>query len=372
MNTLTKITIIADSNIAELDNYFNSEILTTEINLIRMVGREITADIINHHQADALLVRSVTQVNHNLLADNKSVKFVGSATIGTDHIDETYLQKKNIFFTNAIGCSKNSVAQYVITAILQLNKVQKKSTIVDKTLGIIGLGNIGTCLVNYADDLGLKILAYDPFLTKEQMITKNSKIQPVNFQQLLTQSDIISLHVPLTKSSQSDFPTYHLIDKQALNLMKSGCLLINSARGQVIKEADLLADMAQTGRQVVLDVFEFEPEIRAELLTKITIATPHIAGYTLEGKLRGTEIIYQAFCHYFNLPIKQTMINLLPKNPFYWQDLLTDLSSENLVKFYDIIYDDKQLRAKLMNNQIAGKDFDNLRKNYPLRREWQN
>ncbi len=184
MNIPTQITIIADSNIAELDNYFNSEILTTEINLIRMVGRDITADIINHHQADALLVRSVTQINKTLLENNQSVKFVGSATIGTDHIEQDYLAEKNIYFSNAVGCSKNSVAQYVITAILQLNKVQKKSAI----LGIIGLGNIGSCLANYADDLGLKILAYDPFLTKEQMLDKNPHIQPVNFQQLLTQS----------------------------------------------------------------------------------------------------------------------------------------------------------------------------------------
>ncbi len=370
MNILlnSTITIIADSNIAELNNYFNAQILATDVIVIAMAGRDITAEIINQYQADALLVRSVTQVNQNLLKNNESVKFVGSATIGTDHIDQDYLAKKNIYFSNAVGCSKNSVAQYVITAILQLNKIQKKSEI----LGIIGLGNIGSCLTNYADDLGLKILAYDPFLTKKQMIAKNPNIQPVNFQQLLTQSDIISLHVPLTKSSQSQFPTYHLIDKQAFNLMKKNCLLINSARGQVIKEADLLADIEQTGKQVVLDVFEFEPKISGELLTKLAIATPHIAGYTLEGKLRGTEIIYQAFCQYFQLPIKQNMANLLAKNPFYWQNLLRNLSTENLAKFYDILHDDKKLREKLLQNQVAGKDFDNLRKNYPLRREWQN
>lgn len=239
-------------------------------------------------------------------------------------------------------------------------------------LGIIGLGNIGSTLASYAADLGWQILGYDPLLPA-------SAINNASFEQVLTQSDVISLHVPLTRVEDSDYPTYHLIDKQALAKIANSTILINSARGPVISEADLLLDFDNNPqRRVVLDVFEHEPVVTAELLNKLSIATPHIAGYTLEGKLRGTQIIFDEFLNVFGpqglgevaVEAVYLMDELLPENPYRWQQLKQ--APEQLPKFYDIEADDALLRESVDNeaDAVLGPDFDALRKNYALRREW--
>lgn len=372
------LTIIADANISHLNDYFNSALLGLDINLITMAGRDINADVLATHQPDALLVRSVTKVNTDLLADNQSVKYVGSATIGTDHIDIAYLTNRGICFANASGCSKHSVAQYVVTSILtlRLQLVGQKCHV-----GIIGLGNIGGTLAKYVQDLGWQVLGYDPLLPQSDINNCSS------LQELLSQSDVVSLHVPLTSSNtiSSDnsnktklhptpYPTLHLINEQTLAMMNPDALLINSARGAVIKESALLQDITKhkaQGRQVVLDVFEHEPVVSAKLLSSIDIATPHIAGYSLEGKLRGTQMIYEAMCVHFGLPIKQKITNLLPHNPYHWQTLQQNFNQ--LDDYYAILKDDADLRAVCDNasGQVNADDFDALRKNYLLRREWQ-
>ena len=195
----------------------------------------------------------------------------------------------------------------------------------------------------------------------------------------MTQSDVISLHVPLTEVEDSDYPTYHLIDKQALTKIPNTTILINSARGPVISEADLLLDFDNNPqRQVVLDVFEHEPVVTAGLLNKLSIATPHIAGYTLEGKLRGTQIIFDEFLNVFGpqglgevaVEAVYLMDELLPENPYRWQQLKQ--APEQLPKFYDIEADGALLRESVDNeaHAVLGPDFDALRKNYALRREW--
>lgn len=374
------LTILADSNIAHLHDYFNERILQQTINVIAVAGRDIDAAMIAEYQPDALLIRSVTQVNAELLKDNDSVKYVGSATIGTDHVDQDYLRERGIYFSNAAGCSKHSVAQYVLTAIFNLrpqywlsdNSGISDSQAVSVRLGIIGLGNIGSTLAGYAADLGGKVLGYDPLLPA-------SDINNASFEQVLTQSDVISLHVPLTEVEDSDYPTYHLIDKQALTKIPNTTILINSARGPVISEADLLLDFDNNPqRQVVLDVFEHEPVVTAGLLNKLSIATPHIAGYTLEGKLRGTQIIFDEFLNVFGpqglgevaVEAVYLMDELLPENPYRWQQLKQ--APEQLPKFYDIEADGALLRESVDNeaHAVLGPDFDALRKNYALRREW--
>lgn len=374
------LTILADSNIAHLHDYFNERILQQTINVIAVAGRDIDAAMIAEYQPDALLIRSVTQVNAELLKDNDSVKYVGSATIGTDHVDQDYLRERGIYFSNATGCSKHSVAQYVLTAIFNLrpqywlsdNSGISDSQAVSVRLGIIGLGNIGSTLAGYAADLGWKVLGYDPLLPA-------SDINNASFEQVLTQSDVISLHVPLTEVEDSDYPTYHLIDKQALTKIPNTTILINSARGPVISEADLLLDFDNNPqRQVVLDVFEHEPVVTAGLLNKLSIATPHIAGYTLEGKLRGTQIIFDEFLNVFGpqglgevaVEAVYLMDELLPENPYRWQQLKQ--APEQLPKFYDIEADGALLRESVDNeaHAVLGPDFDALRKNYALRREW--
>ena len=366
------LTIVADSNIASLDEFFNASTLGQEtkrtVNIIAVVGRDINARLLAECQPDVLLIRSVTRVGEPLLADNNSVKFIGSATIGTDHVDQDYLAARNITFANAAGCSKHSVAQYVLTAILTLRPQYWQQSIAPVTLGIIGLGNIGSTLAQYAHDLGWQVLGYDPLLPASN--TNNASLA-----QVLSQSDVISLHVPLTDKKDntnpngSDYPTRYIIAKNTLDAMPSETLLINSARGPVINARDLEADIKRTGRQVVLDVFEHEPEISEQLLSKLAIATPHIAGYTVEGKLRGTQIIYDALCEKLAVSPVQSMHTLLPLNMFLWSELKAH--PERLIKFYDIMQDDAALRSKLADGQVKGADFDQLRRDYHLRREWQ-
>ncbi|MEN2752063.1 4-phosphoerythronate dehydrogenase [Psychrobacter sp. FBL11] len=367
-----KLTIIADSNIAGLEDFFNENTLGQNtyqtVNIIKVAGRDINAQLVAKLQPDVLLIRSVTKVDATLLADNHSVKFIGSATIGTDHVDQGYLVERNITFANAAGCSKHSVAQYVLTAILTLRPEYWQQLSTSPTLGIIGLGNIGSILAQYATDLGWQVLGYDPLLPA-------SNINNASFDEVISQSDVISLHVPLTDKkdsnnpSGSDYPTRHLINKTALDAMPSETLLINSARGPVIDAAALQADIESNERQVVLDVFEHEPYISEQLLSKLAIATPHIAGYTLEGKLRGTQMVYDALCEEFAVTPTQAMQQLLPVNMYLWSELKA--YPDRLIKFYDIMQDDRELREKVTNGQVSGVDFDQLRRDYHLRREWQ-
>lgn len=366
------LTLIADSNIAHLHDYFNERVLQQPVNIIAMAGRDITAEVVAEYQPDALLVRSVTQVNEALLADNDSVKFVGSATIGTDHIEQDYLASRQIAFSNAAGCSKDSVAQYVLTAILTLRPQywHSDSTSMPTSikLGIIGLGNIGSTLAHYALDLGWEVLGYDPLLP-------TSTINNASLEQVLTQSQAISLHVPLTTAEQSDYPTQHLLNEATLTKIPAETLLINTARGPVISESALLTDIANTQRKVVLDVFEHEPSVSEALLNQLAIATPHIAGYTLEGKLRGTQMIFDSFIAAFGLPLSDEatplMERLLPANPYHWSALKQH--PDQLPEFYNIQQDDTLLRQALDKaaGQVPGLAFDQLRKNYDLRREWQ-
>ena len=378
---MKNLTIVADSNIASLDEFFNPVALgqntEQQVQVIRVAGRDINAQLMADVQPDVLLIRSVTSINESLLSDNNSVKFVGSATIGTDHVDQEYLAERNITFANATGCSKHSVAQYVVTAILTLRPQYWQQSTKPLTLGIIGLGNIGSTLAQYANDLGWKILGYDPLLA-------TSDINNASLEQVLSQSDIVSLHVPLTdkkdtdaqdavsnsiSNNVSDYPTRHLINAETLTLMSPHTMLINSARGPVIDAAALEADIDATERQVVLDVFEHEPQISESLLSKLAIATPHIAGYTLEGKLRGTQIIYDALCEKLAVLPVLSMHQLLPLNTYLWFELKEH--PDRLQKFYDIKKDDGALRNRVTNGKVKGSDFDQLRRDYHLRREWQ-
>lgn len=350
------ITILADENIALLDAYFNHD----DISLIKLKGRSINQSAIDNYNPDALLIRSVTPIDVHNMTNPKNIKFIGSATIGTDHVDNEFIKKHHIHFANAKGSSKHSVAQYVMTGILTKNPKLIHQKI---TLGIIGLGNIGATLAQYAGDLNWQILGYDPYLPKSDL--NNS-----SFDGLLKNSDIISIHTPLTKIG--DYPTYQLFNQEIFKQLKNNAILINSARGEVICQEDLLQAIDDKNLQVILDVFPFEPTIDKALLDKLTIATPHIAGYTLDGKLRGTQMIYQEFCQFFDLPITQTMEKLLPPNEFYWQNLKEELLKDNveiLKDYYSILKDDNALR-QVCTDKVCGVDFDRLRKDYDLKREW--
>lgn len=345
--------IIADENLAFTD-YFFAEYAEIQ----HRAGRTLThADV---QDADALLVRSVTKVNHALI-DQTAIQFVGSATIGTDHLDIQALEQQNIEWSNAAGCNAQAVAEYVITALLYLD-----IELLDKnnafTLAIVGLGNVGKRLASMAQLLGWNVIGYDPFVQLDG-------IENVSFDALLARADVISIHVPLTLTD--DHPTQHLFNEATFAAMKDSTILINSARGPVVQQSALMANIEKTKRQVVLDVFEFEPEIPQDLLDVLALATPHIAGYSLEGKARGTQMIYEAFCHKFEYQASKKFESQLPSVEQYFQQQdLKEALKQHLTDIYDIAKDDQQLRACILNGKVEQNAFDVLRKNYPLRREW--
>ncbi len=352
--------IVADENLAFTD-YFFSEFGEIQ----SLAGRTISNDDLK--DCEALLVRSVTKVNAELIK-NTPIKFVGSATIGTDHLDISALENHQIPWANAAGCNAQAVAEYVVTALLTL-----RPELIDAgqsfCLGVVGLGNVGTRLVALAQFLDWRVIGYDPFV-------QHPAVEQVDFQTLLNQSDAISIHVPLTQKTDhsQQHATHHLFNESALSQMKRDAILINSARGSVVEEKALLNDIKKNKRLVVLDVFEHEPQISAGLLNALALATPHIAGYSLEGKARGTQMIYQSFCQIFDKLADKDFVPLLDAcEPLLALNENANFKSElmqNLSAIYDIRRDDRALRACLKDGAIQQKAFDDLRKNYPLRREW--
>jgi len=328
-------------------------------------GRTITNEMLR--DADILIVRSITQVNEKLLKNTK-VKFVGTATIGTDHVDKDYLEKKNIFFADAAGCNAFSVAEYVICAVNQYLKRVKKSY-PDVTIGVIGYGNVGSKVVRFAKSLGMKVLINDPPLerkTKENIFCSLDKA---------LDADIVTLHVPLNKTGIDK--TYYLINETNINKIKSGSILINSSRGPVVKNEILLKRLKENADLfTVLDVWEGEPDLNYELLNLVNIGTPHIAGYSYEGKINGTKIIYYKLCEFLNLkPEWQPYYPIIEKNTFSFNPSHSFEDEFYLLtkNIYDITGDSDKLKESLkMEGNYRPKYFDELRKKYHTRREFNN
>jgi erythronate-4-phosphate dehydrogenase len=267
--------IVADENIPLVDYYFGS---LGEV--VLRPGRAISRkDVLN---AEIVLVRSITQVDQALL-DGTSVKFVGSATTGDDHIDTVWLNQAGIQWSVAYGCNAAAVMEYVISVIAAL---QKMNYLTQDNLraGIVGVGAIGRRVAEKLTALGLTVFLCDPFrLMKEDDF-------PGVFLEDFSDLDLITLHTPLTY--EGAYPTYHLIEKNFLQRQKKNCVLINTSRGPVIH----FDDLKQYGQGLLwcLDVWEHEPIIDKKVLDKALIATPHIAGYSVQSKYRGIEMIYQA------------------------------------------------------------------------------
>ena len=327
--------------------------------VITFSGRDITAEQLK--EADILLVRSITKVNKALLSLNEKIQFVGTATIGTDHIDLDYLKQRNIAFSSAPGCNKISVAEYVLSALLVLAET-KQFILTDKSVAIVGAGNTGTAVYQCLTALGIRCKLYDPPL---QAAGDNRHF--CDFSEVLS-ADIISLHVP--KTMQGPYKTFHLFDKTVLQQLTQEQILINACRGEVIDNQALLA-LAKDKQSptLVLDVWENEPNIEKALLPFVELATPHIAGYSLDGRVRGTEMLYQALTQFLNVePVLNSTdfkvpanINQISVSPIITPELLKSL----VHLIYDVRRDDALFRTKV--NQQNG--FDLMRKNYPERRE---
>lgn len=356
--------IVADENIPLVNAFFGH---LGEV--VCLPGRSMTAADVR--DADALIVRSVTKVNPALLAGSR-VKFVGTCTIGVDHLDQPYLDANAIRWSSAPGCNANSVVEFVYAALchLDINWLPVK-------FGIIGCGNVGGLLYKRLKAQGVDVRCYDPNLTLNQNPDLTSLDE-------VLACDVISMHTPLV--STGSHPSFHLLGHNELRLLKTGAVLINCGRGPVINNQALLDVLSErTDLRVVLDVWEPEPDISLELLDKVLLGSPHIAGYSYDGKLNGTEMIYQALCNHLDKSPQSSLGALVP--PLANNQLRVDGKIDahtdifNIVKVlikqvYDIAADDARLRAlarqALAGEVVFGEGFDGLRKHYPVRREFHN
>lgn len=314
---------------------------------------------------DLLLVRSVTRVDRALLEGSR-VRFVGSATIGFDHVDRDYLQAQGIGFSTAPGSNATSAAEYVVSALMVLAERQGFDP-AGKTVGIIGCGNVGSRVRRKLEALGMQCLVNDPPLHAQ-----GGHDEFVELERVL-QADVITVHVPLTRSGPH--PTLHLVDAAFLARLKYGAVFINTARGAVVDNAALDSLLAErTDLSIVLDVWEGEPAINTNLLEKVDLGTPHIAGYSQDGKLRGTEMIYRAACGFFDAPVQWSAAAELPPGPsldFTAAGKWLDAARAAVLQCYDVRADDARLRHMLtLQPEERAVCFDRLRKEYPVRREF--
>jgi erythronate-4-phosphate dehydrogenase len=351
--------IVADENIPLLDAFFAG---FGEIR--RVPGRSI--DRATVEQADVLLVRSVTNVNRALLEGSK-VRFVGTCTIGTDHLDLEYFNEAGITWSSAPGCNARGVVDYVLGSLMTLAEIEGVD-LTQRTYGVVGAGEVGGRLVKVLKGLGWNVKVCDP----PRQAAEGGDY--VSLEQIIEQCDVISLHTPLTRSG--DGATWHLFDQQRLQQLKPGAWLINAARGPVVDNAALRKVLLQReDLQAVLDVWEAEPEVDVALAELCVLATPHIAGYSQDGKQRGTAQIYEAYCEFIGQPVSIQLSELLPAPWLSQVTLHADSDPAWALAMlcrgvYDPRRDDADFRRSLVGNvgeQRAA--FDVLRKQYPVRRE---
>lgn len=351
--------IIADENIPFVHQAFSAlgDVST-------LSGRNLKHSDLK--DCDCLLVRSVTQVNRELL-EGTTVQFIASATIGTDHIDLEYLKANNIGFANAPGCNAESAAEYMINALFHLSQKRDFDPF-RLTAGVIGHGNVGSRVKKKLDALGINTLVNDPPLQE----AGDDSVNYVSLQSIIDECDFITCHVPLTK--RGNHPTWHLFDAELLKELPNDTILFNASRGAVVDNQALSILLKQRHDLIVfLDCWEDEPSINQKLLQQVDLAAPHIAGYSYEGKLRGTQMILDAACSFFNIESDWCMQEHLPQKQVITVDSNPDESFwANLFnRHYSVEQDYQKLLAlaKLESTQAAI-EFDLLRKNYPQRFEY--
>ncbi len=337
-------------------------------------GRAIsTSDVRN---ADVLLVRSVTSVGPDLLEGSR-VQFVGSATIGTDHVNRRYLQKSGIAFAHAPASNADSVADYVVAALLLL-AARRDTVLANRTVGIVGCGNIGGRLAHRLPALGMNVLRNDPPLARAAEETGRDH-DYVALNRVLDTADVVTMHVPLKREGRD--PTHHLIHAEALERMSDDTGLINTSRGAVVDNAALRTALQEGAiGPVVLDVWEHEPTPDPALVHAVDLATPHIAGYAYDGKVRGTAMLYEALCEHLGVePQWDPESVLVPDRPAALQCIppdprlpAADYGHHLARQMYPIGADDARFRRTLDGDAEArGRRFSELRKTYPRRREMQ-
>lgn len=351
--------ILADENIPLVEAFF-----AAHGKIRRMHGRTINRAALG--ESEVLLVRSVTRVDRELLEGSR-VRFVGTCTIGTDHLDLDYFEEAGISWASAPGCNARGVVDYVLGSLLALAEGEGVE-LADRRYGVVGAGQVGGRLVEVLRGLGWNVRVCDP----PRQAREAGEF--VGLDEIIEECDVISLHTPLTLDGEN--ATFHLLDQTRLERLRPGSWLINASRGAVVDNAALREQLAQRpDLQAVLDVWEGEPQVDVGLAELCWIATPHIAGYSLDGKLRGTAQIYQAFCASRGLEPMVDLAELMPETPLRGLSFTASaMPAEALATICRAVYDPRRDDAAFRRSLNGDEDqrrggFDQLRKQYPPRRE---
>lgn len=306
----------------------------------RMLPGDITADSVKGF--NALIARTRTKCDAALL-DGSDIEFAGTATIGIDHFDLPYLASRGIEAVNAPGCNAPAVAQYVMASLLKVH-----GSLNGLTLGVVGVGNVGRIVVDWAKQLGMKVLQCDP-----PRAAAEGDGEFVGLDSIAAESDIVTIHTPHTKSGPC--ATHHIVGAEFLAAAKRGVTIVNAARGPIV-DTPALIEALRSGQvaHAVIDTWENEPRISTELLALVDIATPHIAGYSLNGKIRAASMVASALCRHFGVDFDCSAG--VPAGA------ATKVDEQSILSSYNPLEDDRILRAD-------PSEFEALRDNYPLRAE---
>ncbi|MDN3552842.1 4-phosphoerythronate dehydrogenase PdxB [Halomonas almeriensis] len=351
--------IVVDANVPEAQRCFGELGEVT-----RVPGREIDARSVR--DADALVVRSITRVDEALVAGSR-LRFVGTCTIGTDHVDTRALAARGIGFASAPGCNAEAVVDHVL-ASLATQAEREGSRLTERRVGIVGVGNVGRRLLGRLQALNIACLACDPPRAEAEGAAGFESLDT-----LIAQCDVLCLHTPLV--TQGPHATRHLLDAQRIAELAPGTLVLNAGRGDCIDGKALRSRLAGRGDiSAVLDVWENEPAIDAALRDLTAISTPHVAGYSLDGKLRGTHRIYRALAQHVGLPARLDEADLLPPPPVPRLALDVGLEVEEALRLcmravHDPRRDHDALHRRARQQGMAT-GFDACRADYPLRREF--
>lgn len=339
---------------------FLKGVLEPYAEVVYLPGKETTAEVVR--DADALITRTRTKCNEALLKGSR-VQVIATATIGFDHIDTAWCDRQGIYWENAPGCNSGSVQQYIASVLVTLAQ-RYGFRLADKMLGVVGVGHVGSKVARIASLLGMKVLLNDP--------PRARKEGPENFvslEEICKQCDIITVHVPLQREGED--ATWHLFDRARLESLRPDQILINSSRGPVVDNAALKAVLQGGGLQAaVLDVWEGEPELDPELVWALAISTPHIAGYSADGKANGTSAAVQTVSRCLGLPLNTWEVEAIPAPPQALDFTLDangkseqEVLTEAILHTYDVSQDSNALRGAL-------DQFERLRGDYPVRREF--
>lgn len=304
-------------------------------------GREINSDVVK--DCDALIVRTRTRCDRKLL-EGSLVRLIATATIGCDHIDEAYCREAGIIVCSAPGCNARGVLQWVAAALRHITTTDKKSPS-DYTLGVVGVGNVGKLVAEYAEAWGFRVLRCDP----PRMVREGGDF--VELDEIIRSADIITLHTPLDKT------THHLIDRDTIAKLRLDVTIINASRGAVVNNRA----MVESGHRYIFDVWEDEPNIDQSVLDGAMLATPHIAGYSVQGKANASAMSVRAIASLFNMPLTSWYpegIAPTTPQPISWHELCSSID-----KYCDITAESERLKA-------SPSEFENMRNNYEYRTEY--